>query len=489
MKRRITVITFCAFIAALCAQSCRMQQKVASIREEEMNVSLQLPPDMQIQMREIDTMRRESPDTIVVNFEGRDMLIMKAVKDDETGEMIANEELKAAVITARFRNIAERHGKVDIEFEILVPDRIQDSDWQLRFQPSMYILEDTTYLDRVYVTGPDYRRLQLRGYEQYERFISRIITDTTRFINLRDLEIFLQRNIPQVYMFRNDSSYVTDEEFASYCGVSEREAIDHYTSQGMIRANERRKGRREQMYARYVKAPIETENIRIDTVLVPGSGDLIYRYVETIATRPKLRKVEVVVDGDIYRQSSLVYDMPPTEPLTFYISSLATFVDPVTRYMTEVRHRRAEASAAWNIDFRVNRSDIDLELGDNARDDGAAPDHGGSRIVQQQIDGHDLEVKDDIAVFVEHEFRHVPVGTDRHVLIELQRGLRVRRERRNRLNCLGNGRIGLRFLVNSHQFSAVFSSVSSQHLNLVAKVLLILTFYFKRSRQSGRAYV
>lgn len=345
---------------------CRTQQKVAAIRKEEVTIALALPSDMEIQMRDTDTLKHESPDTIVVNFEGRDMYIMKAVKDDRTGEMIANEELKAAVITARFRNIAERHGKVDLEFEIFIPDRIQDPDWQLRFQPELWIMEDTVALDRIYVTGPDYRRLQLRGYQQYYRFISKIINDPDRLVDMRDLEIFLRRNIPQIYMFRSDSSFVSDEEFASYCGVTQLNAIEHFTLKRKVILNERRKSRQDMMYARYVKVPIETEHIRLDTILIPGNGDIIYRYVETINTRPGLRKVEVVVDGDIYQGQNVIYDIPPTEPLTFYISSLAAFVDPAPRYVTEIRYRRAEVSASWNIDFQVNRSDIDMELAGNA---------------------------------------------------------------------------------------------------------------------------
>ena len=84
--------------------------------------------------RELPTMDLGMPvhrDTLVVeDAEGREVIIMKAVKD-ENGEMVAHETLNAAKITARFRNVAERGGSVDLRFQILVPEKMQDSDWQL----------------------------------------------------------------------------------------------------------------------------------------------------------------------------------------------------------------------------------------------------------------------------------------------------------------------------------------------------------------------
>ena len=55
--------------------------------------------------------------------------------------------LQAAVVTARFRNIAERGGKVDLRFQITVPARMRDSRWQLRFYPDMFILGDSLSSD------------------------------------------------------------------------------------------------------------------------------------------------------------------------------------------------------------------------------------------------------------------------------------------------------------------------------------------------------
>ena len=177
------------------ATGCSSARKLSDIKREQMGAQLVLPEKMPGQARhdgEIAGQARNDVvqrDTLVVtDFEGRQVIIMKAVKD-ENGDMVATEELDAAYVTARFRNVAERLGKVNLEFQIRVPERMQDSEWQLRFYPRMAILGDTVKLSPVYITGANYRKTQLRGYEQYQRFLDRIFSDSTKFINVNLLEI------------------------------------------------------------------------------------------------------------------------------------------------------------------------------------------------------------------------------------------------------------------------------------------------------------
>jgi hypothetical protein len=86
----------------------------------------------------------------------------------------------------------------------------------------MFVLGDSLRLEPVVITGDAYRKAQLKGYEQYDKFLSKIIDDSTAFINVRQLEIFLKRNIPELYSYKTDSTYVSDEEFLSVYGVSEK---------------------------------------------------------------------------------------------------------------------------------------------------------------------------------------------------------------------------------------------------------------------------
>ena len=139
------------------------------------------------------------------------------------------------------------------------------------------------------------------------------------------------------------------------------------------------------VFNRYVKAPIETE-VRLDTVIVADNGDFIYNYVQTINTRPKLRKVDILLGGEIFQQSTLLYTIPETEPLTFYISSLSAFVDPTERYMTKIIERRVDASTACYVAFKVADAAIDEELGYNREEMGRIKDNLKSLVQNETFD-------------------------------------------------------------------------------------------------------
>lgn len=366
-SENIIKIIIASAALALIAASCSTQKKLSTLQKGEgPAVQLNLAKE-ESYVPEIKSVAATTRDTLKIkDDDGTEILIMKAIKDEETGEMVATDVIEAATVTARFRNVAERQGKVDLAFQVVVPKTMMDSKWQLRFYPDMYVLEDSIRLDPVIITGAGYRKAQLKGYQQYDRFLSKIIHDTTRFVNLKQLEFFLKRNIPQLYAFKTDSTYVSDEDFYSIYGVSEQEAVDHYTNTIAKARNERRKARMDKMYRKYIKAPIVTEGIRLDTVIVDATGDFIYNYVQTINTRPKLRKVDIILSGEIFESDERLYSIPRSEPLTFYISSISAFTDNTERYLTKVIERRASANTECRIDFEVGKSEVKPELGDNA---------------------------------------------------------------------------------------------------------------------------
>lgn len=360
--KRISYI-FLAGALSLLIAGCASQRKMKSLQSGTVRPFLTLAREQDY----IPDIRKDmvaQRDTFIVRDGDREVLIMKAVKDED-GEMVAHDVIDAAVVTARFRNVAERNGRVDIEFQVTVPQSMQDSRWQLRFRPQMYILEDTLDLDPVIITGAEYRKAQLRGYQQYERFLSTIVTNPDEFVNWWLLELFIERNIPDLYAFKTDSTYVSDEQFASVYGVTEKEAIEHYTDDLARKANSKRISRREKMYRKYVKVPIVSEGLRLDTVIQNGSGDFVYHYVQPIRTRPKLRKVDVVLSGDIYEEDRKIYDIPKSDPLTFYISSLSAFVDNREKYLTKVIERRVEENTACYIEFASGSFEVDERMGKN----------------------------------------------------------------------------------------------------------------------------
>ena len=293
-------------------------------------------------------------------------LIMKAIKDTETGEMVATDVIRASRVVAKFRNVAERAGYVTVSFDICVPSEMSSSEWQLKVFPFMAIQKDTVALEPVFITGEKYRGRQMRGYEKYQEFLSSIITDPNDFLRMGQLEIFLQRHFPETYAMKSDTSFIAEPMAENLFGVTQRDAFEHYRKDLKWRSNERRKGRVEEMYDKYVKDPILSEGIRLDTVLLSSDGDFIYRYNHVFRSRPMLRKVNVSLEGKMYRDGECFMHLPFPEELTFYISSLSSLTDDRLRYVMHVRQRTVYENTKALIDFAHASSEVDTLLGDNA---------------------------------------------------------------------------------------------------------------------------
>lgn len=349
-----------ALLLLLCA--CSTHRKMASLRAGAVSPSITVADD--IRPEQIG-FRMPVRDTLKVrDADGRELLIMQAVKDED-GEMVATEMLNPVVVTAAFKNTAERHGKVDLRFNVIIPARMQDSRWQIRLRPLLCVSDEEMELLPVVITGEQYRRAQLRGYQQYRNFVNSIITDSAEFIRTHDLEVFLARNLPEIYALRTDSSYVSDEAVASMFGVTRGEAVDHYTDRLRILLNDRRRSLLPDRYRRYVKVPIITEGLKLDTVIRTDTGDISYEYVQTIAARPSLRRALITLGGDIYEEDRKLFDLPRQDTLTFYISSLSSLVDDTRRYLTRIVERRVEDNSVCWIEFAAGSSTVDPQRGNN----------------------------------------------------------------------------------------------------------------------------
>lgn len=342
--------------------SCMPYSRIQKIASGEIMMGLSVPdeepieeePDDDIQIDSIRSTLSDGP------------IIMNAIRDSQTGEMVATDVISASKVTARFRNVAERAGYVSISFDVSVPASMSDSKWQLKICPNMYIQKDTLSLDAIYITGAAYREAQLRGYERYEAFLASIITDSLDLVYINQLEIFLKRHYPLTYAMKNDSSFVSQPVAENLFGVTQRQALEHYKKHFKIWKNDRKRARSDRMYSKYVKDPIITEGIRLDTVMVGDGGDFTYRYEHTFRSRPRLKKVQIALSGSLYDRGEKLLDLAFPEDLTFYISSLATLVDDRPKYRMIVLERMAYDNTKALIDFRLGRSDVDTLLGDNA---------------------------------------------------------------------------------------------------------------------------
>ncbi len=355
--------------AAVLAAACTHAGKIASLRSAGTAALADLPPEIKTPPAITDDTRPYSDTLRVREANGNEVILMHAVKD-ENGEMVAEDRIKAAVVTARFRNVAEREGKVDIVFDITVPGEMTDSEWMLQITPTMANGKDTIALEALQITGSKYRKAQLAGYQRYNRFLESIAADSARFIDTRQLDIFIRRNLPQVYRFKTDSSLVSETEFLSAYGVSEQEAIDHYTREYIVEKNRRKIASKEKYRHKYIKMPIVKEGLRLDTIVSQGNRDITYRYVQSLSVKGEMKKVSVLLGGKIYQEDKILYTMPQDKPLDYYISSLSSLCDDTPRFLSTIIYRNATANTACYIDFDPGSSRIDLGREGNASEIG-----------------------------------------------------------------------------------------------------------------------
>jgi len=352
---------WCVVLMCLLA-SCTSYRNLQKINSGEVAIGLAVAGDRSTILPEreeisaIDSIRSTLSDGTI---------IMNAIRDSETGEMVATDVIRASKVTASFRNVAERGGYVTIGFDVEVPEILLRSDCQLRISPVMRLQEDTLGLDQVFITGKTYRQSQLRGYQRYRAFVASIITDTTDLVRMGQLELFIRRHFPETYAMKNDTSIVPEPLAENLFGVTQREAAEHYRWHWKTRRNEWKKDNLDRIYRKYVRVPIAGEGVRLDTV-VAAAGTFQYRYTQTFRSRPGLKKVQLQLNARLFRRDECLAHVPFTDELSYYISSLSTLVDMRPKYRMEIVERDVYDHTKALIDFGQGSCIIDTCLSENS---------------------------------------------------------------------------------------------------------------------------
>ena len=128
-------------VAALVASvvlvsSCSPARKARTLFERGVLADISIPGQS---ATEPDDLEQNPPVSGESERESGEPLIMNAIRDDETGEMVATDIISASKVVARFNHVPERLGNVSISFDLMVPAALLDSDWQLRLPASIVV--------------------------------------------------------------------------------------------------------------------------------------------------------------------------------------------------------------------------------------------------------------------------------------------------------------------------------------------------------------
>ena len=332
------------WLVLLLAASCAGGKKLALVKEGGAAVEVAVGSLDDVKDEVADSHAPEIEVVEVEDLQGN-RIIMNAVKDEETGEMVAQEHLNEIVVQARFSHVAERNGLVDLVFELAVPEELQQRMWQVRLFPKYAFMGDTLKGDEIHITGERFRKVQQWEYRMYDNYLSRVIPDSIAealYARDRQMKNFIARN-----------------------GYNEQ-AVNHYRKALLESMNRNKDVAKGEIYGRFVVDPFPEGGVRLDSVVNGGGGVIRYFYVQTIAARAGLRKVDMVLEGSVHTNGRKLCSLEATQPLTFYISSISTLADNTERYLKKVVYRDMHFDASYNIEFSKGAWKVDPYLADNA---------------------------------------------------------------------------------------------------------------------------
>ena len=122
---------------------------------------------------------------------------------------------------------------------------------------------------------------------------------------------------------------------------------------------------REAAFNRFVKFPYP-QDARLDS-LVEGRSTVTYYYSQEVKTDETSKKMLVTLQGQVLAVDDSAYRLPPSDTLSYVVSSMLSFVDTVPRYRIKVIDKFVTVEDRNYIQFFVGDTRVVDTLGDNRR--------------------------------------------------------------------------------------------------------------------------
>ena len=122
---------------------------------------------------------------------------------------------------------------------------------------------------------------------------------------------------------------------------------------------------REVAFNRFVKFPYP-EDVRLDS-LVESRSTVTYYYSQEVKTDETSKKMLVTLQGQVLAVDDSAYRLPPSDTLSYIVSSMLSFVDTVPRYRIRIVDKYLTVEGRNYIQFFVGDTRVVDTLGDNWR--------------------------------------------------------------------------------------------------------------------------
>lgn len=281
-------------------------------------------PEVEDVERAVETARRISLGP------GRDSVYLAEAERDSTGEVtMKGGTIGAVYVTARSKNVAERNGEISIDFIVSIPADLQDKNWGIQLTPMIENNDSIEALQPLSIRGELFSEVQKRQYWQMNRYLNRVLDDTTEL---------------------RSSSLLAAKYY---------EAHNLFTAHG----EQRKADRLEYIYKQTVAFPYLADP-RLDSVLL-RKGEIHYYYTQKYRPTKNTRRLKLFFRGQVDAIDRSSYNFRNTDTLTFSVTSMLSLLDPEPRYMIRVIDKYVEVRDRNYITFPVGRANIIDTLGQN----------------------------------------------------------------------------------------------------------------------------
>lgn len=385
---------------------------------------------------------------VTVNMNKDDRQFFSRVErtmDSATYNEVSNYVMKPIeVVGYRTRNMAERNGKIQVDFVLGVPRKLISRNHMLTVTPLMIREGNIDSLNEVRFTGKKFRQKQLDAYARYNDYLNRIIPDSadfySNFVKTKDFERYMgkladERNALQnkwnelerlkggnsllarrfrmfntemnanadrleeklwdledanrEYSFRGwlvrtagkapmfwmerDVEPIEADLLRRQQGIEARlAALDGRDSAAIVQGfidhkkiadNERLKAEKDEVFRDLVRQPYNPM-AKLDRVMeMPDSTFFIYR--QEVKPDENSKRIYVTATGKEVSYRNRMRPLPPTDTLTYLVSSMSSFLTERTRYVKKIVKRDLEMDMDVNLAFGVGKWDIEEKLADN----------------------------------------------------------------------------------------------------------------------------
>lgn len=321
---QVFIIVFIAGMIASCSMTHKLQRDLPT-------ANIQLPQGTSVETPEVEDVERAVETARRISLgAGQDSVYLAEFERDSTGEVtMKGGTIGTVYVTARSKNVAERNGEISIDFIVSIPANLQDKNWGLQLTPMIENNDSIETLQPLSIRGELFSEVQKRQYWQMNRYLNRILNDTTELSS------------------------------TSLLAAKYYEAYNRFTTHG----EQRKAARLEYIYKQTVAFPYLSDP-RLDSVLL-RKGEIHYYYTQKYRPTKNTRRLKLFFRGQVDAIDRSSYNFANTDTLTFSVTSMLSLLDPEPRYMIRVIDKYVEVRDRNYITFLVGRANIIDTLGQN----------------------------------------------------------------------------------------------------------------------------